>query len=235
MADPDLDHTAGEFVLGTLDTQERTAFLRVMARDPEAVRAVADWQEKFAPLALGLAPVAPSAGLYPRIEASLDGPTPAVPANDNSTGWRWTALAASLVALVSVGVAVRQASIVPVTPAPLIQRQLVAYEPTAIGALAGKSGTPVLFLTYDEKTGRVKVVPAKVDADAAHSLELWLIQGGGAPKSVGLIDPDKSAQLKLPTRAASDAVFAVSQEPLGGSKTGAPTGPVLWTGSLLKL
>ena len=69
-------------------------------------------------------------------------------------------------------------------------------------------------------------------------LELWSIPAGGAPLSLGLLvmQPDGSATLVLSdeglARRAQGAVLAISLEPRGGSTTGAPTGPVLYTGKL---
>jgi anti-sigma-K factor RskA len=68
---------------------------------------------------------------------------------------------------------------------------------------------------------------------------LWALPPGQAPRSLGVIAPsEKRTALKLV--AAADQAFAeipmlaVSLEPAGGSPTGAPTGPVLYTGPFLK-
>ena len=62
---------------------------------------------------------------------------------------------------------------------------------------------------------------------------------GQPPKSLGVIPrSEHMASLKLAAAAdqafASVAALAVSLEPPGGSPTGAPTGPVLYTGPFLK-
>jgi len=70
--------------------------------------------------------------------------------------------------------------------------------------------------------------------------ELWGLpkEPGGAPKSLGLIPPPGKTTIKL--AAAADQTLsdfpalAVSLEPAGGSKTGLPTGPVLYSGPCLK-
>ena len=57
------------------------------------------------------------------------------------------------------------------------------------------------------------------------------------PQSLGVID----ASLKIPAgqlgkidpATLNETVFAISLEPQGGSPTGAPTGPVLYTGKLV--
>lgn len=236
MADEDFDSLAGEYVLGTLDAEERRAFLRRLGRDPGAVSAVVAWQERLAPLALALEPVEPPATLFPRIEAALDGARP-MAANDNRAGWwRAAAIAATMVAVVGLGFAFEQRR--PLVPEPAstpIAAATASARFTAVAALSEKGQTPVLFVAYDRATGRIEIVPSAVDADAAHSLQLWLIQGKAAPRPVGLVDPARAARLRAPDHVLPNATFAVSREPVGGSPTGLPTGPVLWSGSIVAI
>ncbi|WP_422372390.1 anti-sigma factor domain-containing protein [Hoeflea sp.] len=69
----------------------------------------------------------------------------------------------------------------------------------------------------------------------ARALELWLVPGEGAPVSLGLV-PGDGGQLVLDesirNRLSAGALLAVSIEPVGGSPTGAPTGPVVLSGAL---
>ena len=67
----DLDRRAADYVLGTLDANERAAFSREIGANPEARAAVAAWEKRLMPLATLIAPVAPPATLWPRIEGAL--------------------------------------------------------------------------------------------------------------------------------------------------------------------
>ena len=82
---------------------------------------------------------------------------------------------------------------------------------------------------------RVQSVAAEFPPD--RSLELWLIEGAQAPRSLGTMD-DGLNNLILPAVARSGdlagSTLAVSIEPRGGSRTGAPTGPVIYTGKLVR-
>ena len=74
---------------------------------------------------------------------------------------------------------------------------------------------------------------------AGKSLELWALPAGQAPKSLGLVAAaDKVTAIKLAAaadRSLGDVpALAVSLEPPGGSPTGAPTGPVLFSGPCVK-
>jgi anti-sigma-K factor RskA len=59
-----------------------------------------------------------------------------------------------------------------------------------------------------------------------------------APKSLGVVGAQDftttGALANYTPSTISDATFAVSLEPQGGSPTGAPTGPMLWTGKLVE-
>jgi anti-sigma-K factor RskA len=71
-------------------------------------------------------------------------------------------------------------------------------------------------------------------ADA--SMEIWGLDQSGTPKSLGLIKASEG-MLKLPDVADKSLnnykLLAVSMEPMGGSKTGKPTGPVMYSGDCM--
>jgi anti-sigma-K factor RskA len=101
-----------------------------------------------------------------------------------------------------------------------------------------KTQKPVLYVTAARKGSqlRVKALDRSIQvADA--SLELWALPRGGKPRSLGLVPADKGV---LQLSAAADLtlsdvpMLAVSLEPKGGSRTGAPTGPVLYSGPCVK-
>lgn len=68
------------------------------------------------------------------------------------------------------------------------------------------------------------------------SLQLWLIPPGEKPQSLGLIATSASQQVSIrPVQLASLPTLAISLEPRGGSPTGQPTGPVLFSGKVIQL
>jgi anti-sigma-K factor RskA len=75
-----------------------------------------------------------------------------------------------------------------------------------------------------------------VQPQSGRSFELWALPDGGAPVSLGLLPAagSVSRELSAAQRAAlqSATKVAVSLEPAGGSRTGAPTGPVLYVAPL---
>jgi anti-sigma-K factor RskA len=77
---------------------------------------------------------------------------------------------------------------------------------------------------------------APVPADK--SLELWMLPEGAAPRSLGLVPATGVGTVTLPAlpdvALANVPALAVSLEQAGGSTTGAPQGPVLYTGRVEK-
>ena len=74
-------------------------------------------------------------------------------------------------------------------------------------------------------------------------LQLWALPEQGSPRSLGLIPATGAAsdvvRLDLPASAGlalqNIPALAVSLEPQGGSPTGLPTGPVLYSGPIQRL
>lgn len=226
---PDLD--AAEYVLGTLDREERRDFLRRVVREPDTAQEVVAWRERLAPLDDLVAEVPPPASLWPRIERTVSDAPPA--ANDNRGMWRPLAIAASLVAIVSTGFALRERP-APVATPPARTVTPVALQTSAVAALSPDGKTPGLFLTYDRTRNALRVVPVGLTADPRHSFELWLIEGKNAPRSMAVIRPDGETPVEhLRIDPSAGLTFAVSIEPLGGSPTGLPTGPVVYSGKLV--
>jgi anti-sigma-K factor RskA len=94
---------------------------------------------------------------------------------------------------------------------------------------------PAFLLTVDTQQRTVVVRRVSAGQENGRSYELWLITGrSAAPKSLGVVGGDEFTQRPLPANidleTLRSATYAVSLEPAGGSPTGAPTGPVLFTG-----
>ncbi|VTZ22118.1 conserved hypothetical protein [Methylocella tundrae] len=93
---------------------------------------------------------------------------------------------------------------------------------------------PALVVRVDLATGSVYVRPVSTQTPSGKSLELWYIGAGKAPKSMGLVGGN-AIKMPLPAGLSLDkASFAVTVEPEGGSPSGDPTGPVVYSGQLIK-
>jgi anti-sigma-K factor RskA len=91
--------------------------------------------------------------------------------------------------------------------------------------------------TIELHRARLVVVPTTlVGIPANRATELWLIPPNAEPIPLGVFPSDQPATLtrsaEIIAHMSAQAVLAVSEEPPGGSPTGAPTGPVLATGEM---
>ena len=108
--------------------------------------------------------------------------------------------------------------------------------PTHMALLADAANKPVLVVSLDLHHDRLTLDATRLPAaETGKSLELWILPPSGNPRSLGVI-PAGEVSLPLDRKAASDlaqGALAVSLEPAGGSPTGLPTGPVLYSGPVL--
>jgi anti-sigma-K factor RskA len=246
-APEDYDLLAAEYVLGVLDATESAAVEALAASDESVVVSIEQWQNRLAPLALVVSPVAPPEALWPRIAASIGGfaepaaaPAPAAAPGTapgtapetaevisfprrawNSPGvWRAATVAALALAAAFAGIAFLQ------RPAPPAQ---------FAAALAPASAPAPVFLAETQPDGSILVRPlTRVAVDSGKDLELWALpQGATRPVSLGVLPAiGKHVPGDL---ARANTQLLVSLEPQGGSPTGQPTGPVLYAGTLTKV
>jgi anti-sigma-K factor RskA len=201
------DLLAAEYALGALEAAERAAAEARLAADPAFAAAVAAWAARLAPLDAAYRAVeAPD--LLPAIERRLFAGAPVRRGRDRLAG------AIAGLAVVA-GLAVAAVLLGPAEPPP---RTATLSGETAIAFAAAFDGR---MLTLRRIAGGA--------AGAGHDHQLWLIAGGAAPVSLGLF---RGLTLARPLAAIPPgALLAVSLEPAGGSPTGAPTGPLLATGT----
>ncbi|MEO3432614.1 anti-sigma factor [Inquilinus sp. CAU 1745] len=229
---------AGEYVLGTLDRSTRRRFEADLTSDAELRALVDDWNRRLMPLAEMSPEVEPPAHLWARIDQATGGSRPAPAAApaaresalvrlwDSLAVWRGAALAMTAAAA---------ALLVYVLAAPVGEPQ-----GRYVAVLNDADNRPIWLASVDLESGQVAIRPIENRAQPDHSFELWLVSAAGdrPPLSLGLLDADQTVRHALPDQlppgAAADAVFAVSLEPEGGSPTGAPTGPVVFSGPILE-
>ena len=96
---------------------------------------------------------------------------------------------------------------------------------------------PALIAEVDTNTGQITVRSLAAETPAGRSLELWHVAEGQAPRSLGVLQAGADRQTIDDAIAAGPAggLLAVSVEPPGGSPSGAPTGPIVYTGELVPM
>jgi anti-sigma-K factor RskA len=219
----DLDSLAGEYVLGTLSTEERRAAESRVLSDPAFRAAVAAWERRLQPLADTAPPATPPANTLDRIvarigsEAAPGGNVVALRRSLNRWRISTAAFAAAAAALVAFVVVDRNAAVPP-------QTEYVAV-------LTAEGARPAFVATVNVEKGTLSIRRVGDAAPPDKSYELWAVEGDTAPKSLGVVEASLSRTVAVP--ASGELTLAISLEPKGGSPTGAVTGPVLFTGSLV--
>lgn len=228
------DVSAAELALGLLEGEERAAALRRVLAEPDFARAVERWRDHFASLFVESPEVAAPPTLLARIEQSLAPPANDVGPTRAAAGpWRGIALGATLVAATLAGVMLLRPLPTPDASSPPFAAARRA--PVLVAAIAPvEKGAPVAAL-YDPQTGDLRVAAAMLAA-AGHSAELWVIASDGVPVSLGVLDAHHGRSVMVArgirTHFAPGSTLAVTVEPVGGSPTGKPTGPVVASGAL---
>lgn len=217
-----LDALCGEYLLGTLRGAARRRFERALREEELVALRLRYWQRIFALRPAESAAVQPAAAGWARLQRELNLARYRLPWWRRVGFWRGWAIGATAALMLALSF-----------------NLLRPVEPTLndVARLAGEPGTAtvVAALSADGRTLRLRAARPVV-AGPAQSYELWLIPvEGGAPVSLAVLG-QLDAQLAVPVaqvgRLRAGAKLAVSVEPAGGSRTGAPTGPVILVGDI---
>jgi anti-sigma-K factor RskA len=219
----DRDMLAAEFVLGVLDLAARKKAERLMLADAAFAAEVESWRERLSPLDDAYQPQTPPAELRGRIEGRLFGvQQPKAGFMQSLAFWRPLAIAASLAFIALAGLYATQ------------MMQPVKDVPRLIATLESKDSPARFHAIYDTGSGALRLTPVDARAGEGKDFELWLVEGGNAPVSLGVIRDQGIAEITLPKELAGRFVagtaLAVSLEPTGGSPTGQATGPIVALG-----
>jgi anti-sigma-K factor RskA len=241
-----VDVLAGEYVLGLLDAEAARLVEHRARQDPAMAAAIAQWQDRFDPLADLAAPAIAGEATWERIAASLHAAhmapvnpapsaAPRVPAPPNDTPadiarlatvrpspWRALALASmALAACLAAWLYLGQRA-APVAP-----------WPRAIALLSTPGSATASLRAQVTATGTITVVPLEhltVAADRRLGFWAWPATEK-APVLLGLISPD-GGQVRFPFPPREGTPVMVTLEK-PGSPPGSPPGPTLYLGLLV--
>lgn len=223
---------AAEYVLGLLDSEELRAFETRLAADPALGAEVRVWSEHLAGIAAAeVAPVTPPARVRRQLEARLFA--------GEKRGWISRlgivqalvgAAAAALILLVAtnLGVLRPDSPEAPGFPEPAFQAEI-----------ASETGDLRMVAAIAPETHSLILNRLEGEAPEGRVLELWAIPPEtGTPISIGVLPAEALVEMAMPEDfpgSLDGATLAVSEEPPGGSPTGAPTGAVLASGPVTAL
>ena len=222
--EPDDDMLAAEYALRLLEGDELVAFEARLRREPDLIARVAAWNERLSALGGEVDPVTPPSALKPRLEIALFGsPDRPVPWLATLSFWRGLSFA-SLAAVAALAFLMLRPAAPPPAPGPIYTAEIAAEDASLR-----------LIAVYDEASGLLRLSRTVGGPLQGRVLELWAIAGGQPPLSLGVLPDATTATVALPDQLQpppDGAVLAISDEPVGGSPTGQPTGAVLALGEI---
>lgn len=218
---------AGEYVLGVLSLDDRQKVEARMRSDRPFAAIVSRWEQNLSTFSDEYESIAPPAGVFPKVEKRIFGERRGRATFWNSLPiWRGVAFASLFLAAGVLFFSINGAKIGG------------AGKPL-VAELAAPNNAINLVARYDLSSGRLKVTPVAAEETEKKSLELWLIKGTAAPMPLGVLPQSGEGEIAIPAdlrkQFAAGATIAISVEPFGGSPSGAPTGPVIASGTTRSL
>ena len=212
---------AAEYALGSLDLAGMREAEAFAARDPAFAEEIVFWQQRLSGLAGLVDPVPPPPLLWSRLALAVGIDAGRRPRSAGNALWK-AATGVSLALAASLALF----AFLPRPPVPQI-------EPARFAAALTPPGTPARFIAESRPDGTLAIISLGEAAPAGRSYQLWsLPPGTTVPVSLGVL-PSGEHIVTPPQRPAADGQLLVSDEPAGGSPTGAPTGAVLFGGRLV--
>ena len=179
--------------------------------------------------------------IEPRVERSAN----VVQLARRVSRWRrMTVVMGAIAALLAlyIGLAQFAPGLVPFGP----RSQVVAQAPAPgqlgarlVAVLQQEPTAPAFLLTVDPQSRTLIVRRVSATPETGRSYELWLVSSQSpTPRSLGVVGNEEFTQRAIPgnfdVATLRTASYAVSLEPSGGSPSGVPTGPVLFTGKIVE-
>jgi anti-sigma-K factor RskA len=214
---------AAEYALGLLTPDEAEAFEARLAVDPAFRADYAVWAEDFVSMTDAVPEVTPPLAVKAAIDARL------FPGKKRSFLQRigifqWLlgglATAAVLIAIVNLG---------------LLTGPDETLGPSYQVEIAAQDESLRVVARYDPAAATLRIERSAGAAAEGRVLELWLIAGDAAPVSLGVLPDAQTTEIPLSDDVVvvlEGAILAISDEPVGGSPTGQPTGDVLAVGQV---
>lgn len=229
------DMLAVEYVLGIMNRRVRKRFQRLLGQRDSVRRVTEAWEQRLGPLAEQIQEVLPSERVWRDIQREIDF-DPQTTQPQYQTGfwcnlflWRTTAFAALTLA---GALFVYQW---------VILRPQINMMPSYVAILESKHHVPMFVAAASHQPSQLIIrVADKSSMSSGKDLELWCVmKGSGKPMSMGVLKREQETVFRLndyDLRMMNETSrLEISAEPMGGSPTGKPTGPIMYKGMFVSL
>lgn len=253
-----LDMLATRYAVGVMRGAARRRF-ELYSRQSATVRtSILLWQERMSAMMELPSPAHPDPNVWKRIENSLQAlpkrislaspklqqlQTALARLRQQLVWWRAGAAFAGIAAIVGTLFSLQATQSLEGSGQQIAQLEKKLLQQTQlqqvqyVAVLSDDQASANILVTFDPEKKRLQLQRVGNYQEAQDkSLQLWAVQPGQAPKSLGICGGDKTLRLTAaPELIGNTAVLAMSLEPKGGvpSEKG-PTGPILFKGALLK-
>ena len=197
---------AAEYLLGTMPRRARARFERLMRQDPGLATLVGDWAQRFSAIDRATPAEAPPARVWRRIEARI---APHSAAEAPVMAPPAQSLREALQFWRGLAVAASAVAAALIVYLAAVPGPVGPQTPRVIAVLADQGGEPEWIATAGPHSGEIAVAALRPQ-------------------------PEQSTVLSPKDLPAPGDVLAVSLEPVGGSPTGLPTGPVVSQGKIIR-
>ena len=229
---------AGEYALGVLEGEERSAARRSMLSDASFADAVAWWERRLGAMGEAAGRMLPSPSVWTGIEARLDaeGQTAVATMPEPSRGPSAWSIATAIAGLGAAAAALILFLSTPKTIETLPPDVALAPSEQFVAQLQDEEAGRRLAGVVDPQNRRLSLSIDGFTAGEGQAPELWVIPEGGAPVSLGSIPQSGSFARDLSAREAellvAGSTLAVTFEEDTGVPHEAPTPPILIAGAL---
>lgn len=229
-----LDKLAGAYVLGTMGAGARRRFTRLQAQSTAVQRAVADWNNRLAPLYGSIPAVAPPPALWTRISGRIQRDGDAQPARqilDRLRKWFRPVLGFALGAAVATAFVSHNAHLFG------MHHMSAALPASYVGILQDEGGKSRLTVGSHRhgETMTIRLL-APLAIPPGRAARLWALPAHGAP--VPIANVVVGANAPIPLGASAEEVFAgISRLALSFEEDPTapqPTGPYVLSGPCVR-
>ena len=217
----DLDAQVGEYVLGTLQGEERVRFEQRLAGDYALQAEVAAWEQRLAPMLDCIEPVNPPKAVWQGIQQQIDSPQAVQKTTlwDSLNFWRGlTLVTASLV----LGLSLSLLTLRPLT-GDLDRMMVVMNDQSEAGWIVGAGARePMLQVSA--------LHPTQLPANQV--CQLWMETEPGRLVPVGILPHKGTRAMQLPAALKASSQFMVTIEAASQAPVQIPSREVVFAGRL---